>query len=109
MTELLSHVITASIHGSVVIAAVVLLRPLLKKTPRKFLCLLWLLAFARLLMPVELRSPTSIQPETVRVSQFQQVQPDTAPVFRNPGQPTPAAPEISNQPGPIRLWCSRIR
>ena len=100
MTQLLSHVIAASVHGSLVIAAVVLLRPLLKKTPRKFLCLLWLLAFARLLLPVELRSPTSIQPETVTVAQLQQEQKNAAPVFRNPEKPTPAAPEISNQPQP---------
>ena len=90
MIQLLSHVISASVHGSLVIAAVVLLRPLLKKTPRKFLCLLWLLAFARLLMPVEIRSPISIQPETVTVAQLQQEQKDAAPVFRNPEQPAPA-------------------
>ena len=93
MTELLPHVISASINGSLVILAVVLLRPLLKKTPRKFLCLLWLLAFARLLMPVEIRSPISIQPETVTVAQLQQVRPDAAPQKQE--NPAPAAPEIS--------------
>ena len=90
MIQLLSHVISANIHGSLVILAVVLLRPLLKKTPRKFLCLLWLLAFARLLMPVEIRSPISIQPETVTVAQLQQARPDAVPQRQE--RPTPAAP-----------------
>ena len=33
MIQLLSQVISASVHGSLVILAVVVLRPLLKKTP----------------------------------------------------------------------------
>ena len=40
----------------IVIVAVLLLRLVLKKTPKKFLCLLWLLAGIRLLMPFEIRS-----------------------------------------------------
>lgn len=63
MTELFQNVLTASFHGSIVILVVLLLRPLLKKTPKKFLCLLWLLAGIRLLMPFEIQSGLSLQPD----------------------------------------------
>ena len=63
MALFLNNLVTASIHGSVVILAVILLRLLLRKTPRKYICLLWLLAGIRLLMPIEIRSDLSLQPE----------------------------------------------
>ena len=63
MEELFQNVLTASFHGSIVIVAVLLLRLALKKTPKKFLCFLWLLAGIRLLMPFEIRSDLSLQPE----------------------------------------------
>ncbi len=63
MSEILQNLLTASIHGSVVILAVILLRLVLWKTPKKYICLLWLLAGIRLLMPIELRSELSLQPE----------------------------------------------
>lgn len=40
MTQFCQNLLTASIHGSVVILAVMLLRLLLKKTPRKYICFL---------------------------------------------------------------------
>lgn len=63
MAQFLPNLVTASIHGSVVILAVILLRLLLRKTPKKYICLLWLLAGIRLLMPIEIRSDFSLQPE----------------------------------------------
>ena len=63
MAELFQNVLTASVHGSIVIVAVLLLRLVLKKTPKKFLCFLWLLAGIRLLMPFEIRSDLSLQPQ----------------------------------------------
>ena len=62
MTFFLNNLIQASIHGSIVILAVILLRLLLRNTPKKFICLLWLLAGIRLLMPIEIRSDLSLQP-----------------------------------------------
>ena len=62
MVQFMSNLLTASIHGSVVILAVILLRLLLRKTPKKYICLLWLLAGIRLLMPIEIRSDLSLQP-----------------------------------------------
>ena len=63
MAQFLNNLVTASIHGSVVILAVILLRLLLRKTPKKYICLLWLLTGIRLLMPIEIRSDLSLQPE----------------------------------------------
>lgn len=63
MAQFLNNLLTASIHGSIVILAVILLRLLLRKTPKKYICLLWLLAGVRLLMPIEIRSDLSLQPE----------------------------------------------
>ena len=62
MTFFLNNLIQASIYGSIVILAVILLRLLLLNTPKKFICLLWLLAGIRLLMPIEIRSDLSLQP-----------------------------------------------
>lgn len=63
MAQFLRNLVTTSIHGSVVILAVILLRLVLRKTPKKYICFLWLLAGIRLLMPIEIRSDLSLQPE----------------------------------------------
>ena len=54
-------------RGSVVILAVMLLRLLLKKTPRKYICFLWMLAGIRLLMPISVQSAFSLQPTSIRL------------------------------------------
>ena len=87
METLFSNVLTASFHGSIVILVVMVLRVLLKKAPRKFICFLWLLAGVRLLMPFEIQSSLSLQPMP-EVSQVQQWQaPEAAPAAQ------PAPPE----------------
>ncbi len=63
MNTLFQNVLTASFHGSVVILVVLALRLALRKTPRKFICLLWLLVGVRLLMPFEIKSDLSLQPD----------------------------------------------
>lgn len=68
MKELFLNVLTASIHGSVIIAVIMLLRPLLKKAPKNTLCLLWLLAALRLLLPFEIQSGMSLQPRLDQVT-----------------------------------------
>lgn len=67
MTRFCQNLLTASIHGSVVILAVMLLRLLLKKTPRKYICFLWMLAGIRLLMPISVQSTFSLQPPSIRL------------------------------------------
>lgn len=73
MKELFQNILTASFQGSIVILAVIALRLILKKAPKKFFCLLWLLALVRLLVPFEIQSNLSLQPDTAAVAQ-QQVQ-----------------------------------
>ena len=74
MVGLFQHVLIASVHGSIVITAVLLLRLVLKKTPKKFLCLLWLLAGIRLLMPFEIRTDLSLQPEVQQIPYVAEIQ-----------------------------------
>jgi len=63
MSEFFQNLLTASFHGSIVILAVIVLRLILRNTPKKFFCMLWLLAGIRLLMPFEIQSNFSIQPD----------------------------------------------
>ena len=84
MNTLFQNILTASFHGSIVILAVMLLRLALKKAPRKYICLLWLLAGLRLLMPFQIQSDLSLQPSADPVAQVQQQ------ISRSQ---TPAAPE----------------
>lgn len=65
MNALFRNVLTASFHGSIVILAVLLLRLILRKAaPKKYLCYLWVLAGLRLLMPFDIQSQFSLQPQT---------------------------------------------
>jgi len=65
MTPMMHNLLTASFYGSVIILAVLLLRLILKKAPKRVVCVLWMLAFIRLLMPFQLESKLSLQPEVV--------------------------------------------
>ena len=133
MEELFQNVLTASFHGSIVIGAVLVLRLALKKTPKKFLCLLWLLAGIRLLMPFEIRSDLSLQPaveEIPYVAEIRQeaqspvidappaaqpvltVEPDTRPVelpayFYEAAPVAPEEPEAEPEEAPLD-WLSLI-
>ena len=99
MESLFSNILTASFHGSIVILVVILLRVLLKKAPRKFICFLWVLAGLRLLMPFELQSSLSLQPETRQVTEVRWEQPAdlAAPAepVRNNREPGLEAPTFS--------------
>lgn len=61
-------VLTTSIYGSIVILAVLLLRLILKKAPKKTICWLWVLAGIRLLVPVPIESAYSLQPQRVHIT-----------------------------------------
>ncbi len=67
MDELFRNVLNASVQGSIVIAAVLLLRLMLKKAPKKYICLLWILAGIRLLMPFSIESKLSLQPPMAQI------------------------------------------
>lgn len=62
MNALIHNLITSTFHGSIIILAVVLLRVILRSASKKLVCLLWTLAFVRLLLPVEIPAPMSLQP-----------------------------------------------
>ena len=60
-----------SLTAAYAAAIVALLRLVLKKrAPKQVLCLLWLVVFARLLVPVSLESPLSIVPNARQVQQL---------------------------------------
>ena len=119
MNTLFRNILTASFHGSIVILAVMLLRLVLKKTPRKYICLLWLLAGLRLLMPFQIQSDLSLQPSADPVAQVQQFSHSQAPAapedfspadVEAPAQMPAALPDIqspvttviSSTPSPAR-------
>lgn len=70
MEKLLQNLLTADLHGSIVILAVLLLRAILRKTPKKYICFLWMLAGLRLLLPVPLVSSLSLQPLSLNMPSF---------------------------------------
>ena len=62
MKELLSLYLQSGLFGSVMIVIILLLRLCMKQVPRKYLCVLWLFAALRLLLPFHLESHLSLQP-----------------------------------------------
>ena len=100
MQTLFENVLTASLYGSVIIVALVLARPLLKKLPKKYLCLLWLLAFLRLLMPFEIPFDLSLQPDMAAITQPQAV---VQPTIQDLPEPVPAVPENAPMPEDVEV------
>lgn len=85
MNQILTNLLSASVSGSVIILLVLAARIVLRKAPRSTICLLWVMAGLRLLMPFQIESPFSLQPELPpAVSQMEQqasapdIQPDNA-------------------------------
>lgn len=62
MEAIFSKILSMSLSASFVIGAVLLLRSLLGKAPKKYSYFLWLLVFVRLLCPFTLESPMSLVP-----------------------------------------------
>ena len=100
MQTLFENVLRASLYGSVIIAALLLGRPLLKKVPKKYLCLLWLLAFARLLMPFEIPFDLSLQPDVTAITQPQAA---VRPTIQDLPEPVPAVPENAPMPENVEV------
>ena len=93
MTQLFSTYLQAGFFSTVMILAVLLLRPFLRKAPRNALCILWLLVAVRLLLPFQLESDLSLQPRYTpaapAVSEMSPIEPQTTPV--------PSAPQVHKQ------------
>ncbi|MBO5130486.1 MAG: hypothetical protein J6B95_09120 [Oscillospiraceae bacterium] len=71
MSEVFRTVLNAGFQGSIVIVMVILLRMALKRAPKKYICLLWILVGVRLLLPFNFESVLSLQPAEQIVSQKQ--------------------------------------
>ena len=93
-----------SVTAAYAAAVVIVLRLLLKKrAPKQVLCLLWLVVFARLLIPVSPESPLSIVPNALPGQEYVADHTPAGPGAGNPAasivpqNPTPNQPQ--NQPG----------
>lgn len=73
--------LSVSLSGSLVLCLILLLRLVFKKAPKAMICALWALAVVRLLIPVQIESPVSLQPEMPTFSTYDtQLFVDTEPV-----------------------------
>lgn len=98
MKVLFSQILSVSVYGSVIIAAVMILRLVLRRAPKKIICLLWLLAAVRLLMPFEIESKLSLQPELSAADYIQNIQTQTPSDGHNPSVQAPAVTDPADQP-----------
>ena len=62
MDAVFERVLQISLSGSIIVLAVLTLRLVLKNAPKRAVCLLWMLAVLRLLVPFEIQSDWSMQP-----------------------------------------------
>ena len=62
MDAFFERILQVSLSGSVIVLAVLVLRMLLRKAPKRTICLLWMIAVLRLLVPFEIQSDWSMQP-----------------------------------------------
>ena len=69
MDTIFSKFVHISLMANWLIAAVIVLRLLLKKAPKRVTCALWALVALRLMLPVSIESPASMIPETTTVIQ----------------------------------------
>lgn len=68
MNEIFARYLEAGIFGSIIVLLILVLRLCLRRAPRRILCLLWLLAAVRLLLPFQLESRLSLQPDLDNVA-----------------------------------------
>lgn len=69
MDTVFSKFVHISLMANWLIVAVIVLRLLLKKGPRRVTCVLWALVALRLMLPVSVESPVSMIPETTAILQ----------------------------------------
>ena len=68
MKELFTGFLSVSLAGSLVLCVIMLLRIVFKKAPKALTCVLWLIAFIRLLLPFQIPAPWSLRPFTPVIS-----------------------------------------
>ena len=99
MEKIFESILEASLAGAVIITVILVLRLILTKTPKRFICLLWMLAILRLLVPFSIESPMSLQPD---LSRFHA---STRPEYSAPPMDSPvnASPDISTDDTPAQI------
>ena len=103
MEDLFFDFLQTGFWGSVIIVLVLLLRLCLRKAPRQLICILWLLAAVRLVLPFSIESRLSLQPEAPEFSDTVIQQPVLPPVDRPvtpPVTPPVSQPEQNGTPIP---------
>ena len=90
MEAVLERILQISFSGSVIVLTVLVLRLVLRNAPRRMVCLLWMLAVLRLLVPFEIESRWSLQPEPVTI--LPPAQEET--YFDSGTAPAPVTPEF---------------
>ena len=99
MNSLFTSVLEISWQAGLIALAVMAVRPLLRRAPRRAVCMLWLLVALRLLLPARLtvESPVSLQqPESPPIQAYQELRQQekvyvSAPPEQRPEMPGPAA------------------
>ena len=101
--ESLSPLWDMSLTAAWAAGAVFLLRLLLqKRAPKRVLCLLWLVVFARLLVPVKLESPVSLVPPALSEQNRAEVSSPVVPQGGTVFQPaSPAQPAVTGTAGTV--------
>lgn len=115
MDAVFSKLVSISLMANWLIFAVILLRLLLKRAPRRITCILWGIVALRLMVPVSIESPVSMIPQATSVIQeavdTSLIHPETisADTTPKPGQEETDAAHISGgQHLPVLplIWCS---
>jgi len=70
METIFLSLLNTSISASWLILAVIILRQLLRKTPKWIICLLWAVVAFRLLCPISIESPIAVIPESNITQEF---------------------------------------
>lgn len=99
MDSLFTSVLEISWQAGLIALAVMAVRPLLRRAPRRAVCMLWLLVALRLLLPARLtvESPVSLQqPESPPIQAYQELRQQekvyvSAPPEQRPEMAGPAA------------------
>ena len=64
MSEIFLKILNMSIAASWLILAIIIIRPFLKKAPKRILCLLWAIVAIRLILPFSIESIFSLIPSS---------------------------------------------
>ncbi len=114
MEAVFSRLVHISLMANWLIFAVIVLRMLLKKTPRRMICILWAIVALRLMLPFSIESPVSLIPQTTSAIQeavdTSLIHPETIPAgtVQAPIQAEVTSVPERNQPRPSVLpiiWC----